>query len=47
VANLRNATLEGRGTLRILVTLRTDFVDRCLTLAPLRELLQSIGGAGA
>ena len=47
VANLRNATLEGRGTLRILVTLRTDFFDRCLTLAPLRELFQSIGGAGA
>ncbi len=40
VANLRNAVLEGNGTVHILVTLRADFFDRCLSLAPLRELFQ-------
>jgi WD40 repeat protein len=39
-ANLRTAAQEGSGTLRILATLRADFFDRCLSLAPLRELLQ-------
>jgi WD40 repeat protein len=40
VANLRNAVLEGSGSVHILVTLRADFFDRCLSLAPLRELFQ-------
>ena len=40
VAHLRDAALAGNGALRILVTLRADFLDRCLDLAPLRELLQ-------
>ncbi|HZH76830.1 MAG TPA: TIR domain-containing protein, partial [Archangium sp.] len=40
VANLRQATLDGGGSLRILATLRADFFDRCLGLASLRELLQ-------
>ena len=40
VANLRSAALQDSGPLRILVTLRADFFDRCLGLDPLRELLQ-------
>jgi WD40 repeat protein len=40
VANLRNAVLEGTGAVHVLVTLRADFFDRCLSLAPLRELFQ-------
>jgi len=39
VTQLRDA-VQGSGSLRILATLRADFFDRCLGLAPLRELLQ-------
>ncbi|RKI74285.1 TIR domain-containing protein [Corallococcus sp. AB049A] len=40
VANLRDAVFEGNGTVHILVSLRSDFFDRCLSLPLLRELLQ-------
>ncbi len=40
VAQLRAAALERNSSLRILVTLRADFFDHSLSLAPLRELLQ-------
>ncbi|HYH94670.1 TIR domain-containing protein [Hyalangium sp.] len=40
VANLQDAALEGSGPVRILITLRADFFNRCLDLAPLRRLLQ-------
>ncbi|RKH74037.1 TIR domain-containing protein [Corallococcus interemptor] len=50
VANLREAALRGSNALRIIVTLRADFFDRCLSLGPLRELLQDrdalLGGLG-
>ncbi|WP_224364259.1 nSTAND1 domain-containing NTPase [Hyalangium versicolor] len=40
LANLRDAVEQGCGMLRILITLRADFFERCLALPPLRELLQ-------
>lgn len=40
VANLMDAVKSGDGCIRVLITLRADFLDRCLTIANLRDLLQ-------
>ena len=40
VANLADAVQHGGGQIRVLITLRADFMDRCLALPALRELLE-------
>jgi WD40 repeat protein len=40
LANLQDAVLRSGGAIRVLVTLRADFFDRCLGVAVLRELLE-------
>ena len=40
IANLTDATLKGDGLVRIIATLRADFVGHCLNYAPLTQLLQ-------
>ncbi len=40
VANLTDAVQHGGGRIRVLITLRADFLDRCLALPELRVLLE-------
>ncbi|MCY1075073.1 nSTAND1 domain-containing NTPase [Archangium lansingense] len=40
VSNLRDAVEQGRGSLKVIVTLRADFFERCLNMPALRELMQ-------
>jgi WD40 repeat protein/energy-coupling factor transporter ATP-binding protein EcfA2 len=40
VANLADAIQRGDGRMRVLITLRADFLDRCLAFSALRDLLQ-------
>ncbi|NMO16946.1 TIR domain-containing protein [Pyxidicoccus fallax] len=40
LANLRDAVEHGRGAIRVIVTLRADFFERCLRIPTLRALLQ-------
>jgi WD40 repeat protein len=40
IANLCDAVEHGRGTIRVLITLRADFFERCLRIPTLRALLQ-------
>ncbi|REG27009.1 WD40 repeat protein [Archangium gephyra] len=40
LANLRDAVEHGGGALRVIVTLRADFFERCLRIPTLRALLQ-------
>ena len=39
-ANLSDAVTRGNGSIRVVITLRADFLDRCLAYGELRELLQ-------
>ncbi|MGD8626448.1 MAG: TIR domain-containing protein, partial [Anaerolineae bacterium] len=41
IANLADAVENGEGRIRILITLRADFLDRCLAFPALRDLLQN------
>ena len=40
IANLADACRRGDRLIRVLVTMRADFLDRCLTFPALRDLLQ-------
>lgn len=40
IANLADTLQRGDGLIRVLITLRADFLDRCLTFPVLRDLLQ-------
>jgi WD40 repeat protein len=40
LGNLQDAVEQGRGAIRVIVTLRVDFFERCLRLPALRALLQ-------
>ena len=40
IGNLRDAVEHGGGALRVIITLRADFFERCLRIAALRALLQ-------
>jgi WD40 repeat protein/energy-coupling factor transporter ATP-binding protein EcfA2 len=40
IANLADAVQRGDGQIRVLVTLRADFLDRCLSFPALRDLLE-------
>ena len=40
IANLADAVHESNGRIRVLLTLRADFLDRCLAYPKLRELLE-------
>ena len=41
IANLANAAENSNGLIRIVITLRADFLDRCLELPTLKDLLQN------
>jgi len=43
VANLADAVQHGNGSIRVLITVRADFTERCLAFAVLRGLLQDRG----